>query len=131
MATRPHFVCVWTVGKVLDANQSLNMLTLNVGVSRLDAQFFDAVPDYQTVADVASGRTRFGVYVKRVQGNNPFKTATDAKLADGPRCASSRSGRIDQVSATPKRRSPAATSPLSDGADVANLRKVILASGWP
>ena len=120
------------MGKVLDANQSLNMLTLNVGVSRLDAQFFDAVPDYQTVADVASGRTRFGVYVKRVQGNSPFKTATDAKLADGTEVRF-----VEEWTNRPSIRYPEETLAgrygpfVSDGADVANLRKVILASGWP
>ena len=128
-----HFVCVWTVGKVLDANQSLNMLTLNVGVSRLDAQFFDAVPDYQQVADVASGKPRFGVYVKRVQGNSPFDATSDARLADGTEVRFVE----EWTQRTSPTRYPEETLAgrygpfVSDGADVANLREVILASGWP
>lgn len=129
-----HFVCVWTVGKVLDANQSPNMLTLNVGVSRLDAQFFDAVPDYQQVQDVTSGTAskRVGVYVKRVQGNSPFYAPTDAKLADGTEVRF-----VEEWTNRPSIRYPEETLAgrygpfVSDGADVANLREVILASGWP
>ena len=121
-----HFVCVWTVGKVLDANQSLNMLTLNVGVSRLDAQFFDAVPDYQTVTDVTSGTAskRVGVYVKRVQGNRPFDAKFDAKLADGTEVRF-----VEEWTNRPSIRYPEETLAgrygpfVSDGADVANLRK--------
>ena len=127
-----HFVSVWTVGRVLDANQSLNMVTLNVGVSRLDVQYLDAVPDYQKVADVASGKTRVGVYVKRVQGRPPFDVTTDARLADGTEVRF-----VEEWTNRPGIRYPEETLSgrygpfVRDGANVANLRKVILASGWP
>ena len=128
-----HFVSVWTVGRVLDANQSLNMVTLNVGVSRLDAQYLDAVPDYQTVADVASGQTRVGVYVKRVQGRPPFDATTDARLADGRevRFVEEWTNRSSSVR-YPEETLAGRYGPfVRDGAPVANLREAILASGWP
>ena len=137
-ATQPakvaHFVCVWTVGKVLDANQSPNMLTLNVGVSRLDVQFFDAVPDYQQVQDVTGGTSskRVGVHVKRVQGNRPFDVRTDARLADGTEVRFVEEWTYRTSTRYPEETLAGRYGPfVRDGADVANLRKVILASGWP
>lgn len=130
-----HFVSVWTVGRVLDANQSPGMVTLNVGVSRLDVQYLDAVPDYQKVEDVSGGtpsKKRVGVYVKRVQGNSPFYAPTDARLADGTEVRF-----VEEWTNRPPVRYPEETLSgrygpfVRDGADVANLRKVLLASGWP
>lgn len=129
-----HFVSVWTVGRVLDANQSPGMVTLNVGVSRLDVQYLDAVPDYQQVTDVASGTPslRFGVYVKRVQGNSPFDAKTDARLADGREVRFVEEWTNRAAIRYPEDTLSGRHGPfVRDGAPVANLRKVLLASGWP
>ena len=130
-----HFLSVWTVGRVLDANQSPNMVTLNVGVSRLDTQYFNAVPDYQKVYDVAGGTpsTRVGVYVKRVQGSRPFDAATDARLADGRevRFVEEWTNRSSSIR-YPEETLAGRYGPFErDGVPVANLRKALLASGWP
>jgi hypothetical protein len=59
-----EMTCVWTVGKVLDANQAPDMITLLVGVDQVPISSVmpghASVPDYQRYLDV-EGREQTGV----------------------------------------------------------------------
>lgn len=80
-----HLTSVWTVGKVLDANQSPGMVTVHVAVKRRDTQILDAanLPAYQKLFDANTGAQRIGVWRKRGRADESFGDAKDARLDDG------------------------------------------------